>query len=152
MKIMRESIALVTIGVVDLITTLVWVNKSGASEANPIFKTYLQMGNGWFVVSKMLLLLGPVFLIEWARLSRPNFAKMGARFAIIGYIAIYSAGVTGLNQSAAAQQRIKMPISQLERLRRNQFYTQYNLVYSASHGHLPRSVTPAAFDEYYVQD
>ena len=149
---MRESVALMVIGIADLVTTLIWVHKSGAIEANPIFSSYLQLGDGWFVASKLLMLICPVFLIEWAHLSRPNFAQMGARFAVLGYIVVYCVGVSGLNHSASAQQRIKAPVPRHEYVLRTRAYNAYNSAYFASHGHMPQSRPPDAFNEYVIED
>src|SRR5438105_4478450 len=76
MKIARESLIIVCIGVVDLATTLYWVHTHGAQEANPLFRHYLAMGPVWFALMKMVLLLAPVFLLEWARRRRPRFTRV----------------------------------------------------------------------------
>ncbi len=97
MKVARESILIVAIGVLDLTTTLLWVHNHGAQEANPVFSYYLALGPFWFALMKMVMLLAPVFLLEWAARHRPSFARKGARFAIAAYLTMYIVGVAQLN-------------------------------------------------------
>jgi hypothetical protein len=44
-----------------------------------------------------VMLLCPVFLLEWARRRRPLFATWGSRFAIAAYLSLYLVGVVKLN-------------------------------------------------------
>lgn len=97
MKIARESIYIAVIGIADLITTLLWVKYHGASEANPVFAHYLQMGFGWFALMKLTLLACPLFLLEWARRRRPQFTLKASRFAIGAYCGLYVVGFMHLN-------------------------------------------------------
>lgn len=97
MKLTRESWIILTIGLLDLASTLLWVTRSGAQEANPIFRYYLAMGPVWFIAAKCVCLMCPVLLLEFARRQRPRSAMMGARFAIIGYLLLYAVGTANLN-------------------------------------------------------
>ena len=97
MKLSRESLILLIVGLVDLLTTLVWVSHHGAQEGNPIFSYYLTMGPLWFIAMKMVCLLCPILIFEWARNHRPRVARVGARIAIAGYLLFYVVGVARLN-------------------------------------------------------
>jgi hypothetical protein len=97
MRISKESLAIFTIGTADLASTLFWVHYGGAQEANPLFARYLAMGTGWFILTKFIMLAGPVFLLEWARNHRPQTAILGARFAMVAYLCMYGVGVIRLN-------------------------------------------------------
>jgi hypothetical protein len=97
MRLSRESWIILAIGTLDLATTLLWVGRSGAQEANPIFRYYLAMGPFWFVLAKFVCLLCPILLLEFARVKRPGSAIRGARIAIAGYLMVYVIGVANLN-------------------------------------------------------
>lgn len=96
-RISIEAALIFSIGVLDLVTTMAWIGNHGADEANPIFKRYLAFGPLWFAAAKMILLLAPIFILEWARRRRPRFAKWGARAALVGYVSLYVVGVIRLN-------------------------------------------------------
>ena len=104
MKLSRESWIILAIGILDLVTTLMWVN-DGAHEANPIFQYYLAMGAGWFVLAKFVCLLCPILLFEFAQIHRRQFALKGARIAIAGYLVMYMVGVAKLNPELLSYQK-----------------------------------------------
>src|SRR6476469_2202225 len=97
MRISRESWIIACIGVADLVTTLVWVHYHGAREANPLFAHYLAMGFVWFALMKVVLLAGPILLLEWARGHKPMFTRRASQFAIAAYLCMYGVGVAKLN-------------------------------------------------------
>jgi hypothetical protein len=97
MKISKESWVIFSLGIADLTTTLLWVQKHGAEEANPLFAHYLDMGSFWFSVMKIVMLAAPIFLLEWARRSRPRFTTYASRFAIAAYLVMYGVGYVRLN-------------------------------------------------------
>jgi hypothetical protein len=97
MKLSRESLIIFVIGIADLITTLVWVQSSGAREANPVFAHYLNMGPIMFSLMKLVMLAAPIFLLEWAWRHRPVFTMRAARFAICAYLLLYGVGFLKLN-------------------------------------------------------
>jgi hypothetical protein len=99
MKIAKESIVIAVIGIADLVTTVTWVSYHGAQEANPVFAHYLSMGLGWFALMKLVLLVAPIYLLEWARRRRPKFTLNASRFAIGAYCGLYIIGVAHLNPS-----------------------------------------------------
>lgn len=97
MKIAKESLLIAIIGLADLITTVMWIHFHGAEEANPVFAQLLKLGVVWFALMKLLLLVGPIYLLEWARHRRPRFTLYASRFAISAYCGLYAIGVLHLN-------------------------------------------------------
>lgn len=97
MGIAVESVIIAAIGILDLATTLIWVQHHGAQEGNPIFRYYLALGPHWFAAGKIILLVGPLFVLEWARRRQPRFTLWASRAAIAGYLGLYAIGVFHLN-------------------------------------------------------
>ena len=97
MRLAKESMLIACIGSFDLVSTLVWVNTHGAQEANPLFRYYLAAGPFVFVFMKFVLLMAPIFLLEWASHRRPVFTRLASRFAIVAYLGMYAVGVARLN-------------------------------------------------------
>ncbi len=101
MRIARESWIIATIGIADLITTIVFIRHHGAQEANPLFKLYWQMGLFAFIVAKSVCLIGPLLILEWASKRNPRFVRQALRSAIVAYLAFYSIGFLKLNAPLA---------------------------------------------------
>jgi len=97
MKIARESWVIGIIGIADLVTTIVFIQHHGAQEANPLFRHYWEMGLTAFIAAKMICLLGPLLILEWARKSSPRFVSLALRGAIAGYVLLYGVGFMRLN-------------------------------------------------------
>src|SRR2546421_4139095 len=72
-RVAPESWIILVVGMLDMVTTLVWIDRHGAREANPIFQSYLQLGVPAFIVAKISLLVAPICLLEYARRHRPRF-------------------------------------------------------------------------------
>ncbi len=83
-KVHFSTIVLVTIGMVDLVSTLIWLNM-GQSEANPLFATLAAHGSIAFALAKIAFLALPVAIIEYARTKRPITAEVGTWIAITLY-------------------------------------------------------------------
>lgn len=94
---MRESLALAAICMADLLSTLVLVGRDYASEGNPIMAYYLQIGIGVFILVKLLLVILPVFVLEWAKQFAPQFTKRLTRVAIVAYVSLYFVLFLGFN-------------------------------------------------------
>ncbi|HZT40992.1 MAG TPA: DUF5658 family protein [Chthonomonadaceae bacterium] len=97
MKLSRESWILILLGSADLATTILWIDRGMAQEANPLFHFFWNQGLLAFIAAKYLFLLGPILILEWARWRRPRFALMGLRTGVLAYVLLYGAGVTGIN-------------------------------------------------------
>jgi hypothetical protein len=97
MKIARESWIIATIGLADLVTTIVFIKHHGAQEANPLFSHLLATGLIAFIVAKLACLVGPLVVLEWARARRAQFVKYASRTVILAYLVLYGIGVAHLN-------------------------------------------------------
>ena len=104
MKLSRESWILMLLGSADLATTILWIERGMAQEANPLFHFFWNQGLLAFIAAKYAFLLGPIFLLEYARWRRPRFALWGLRTGVLAYILLYGAGVAGLNGAQAQTQ------------------------------------------------
>ena len=89
LKPMKESLILISIGLLDLVITLALLGTNGAREGNPLMAYYLQFGFGAFVMVKLMLLFLPVFVAEWSKIYNPKFTKLMMRGAIAAYIGSY---------------------------------------------------------------
>ena len=103
MKIAKETWIIMAIGLADLTTTILFIQHHGAQEANPIFKRYWEMGLTAFIGAKMILLLGPLSILEWARHHRPRFVSFALRGAIVAYVVMYGVGYVKLNAPSNEQ-------------------------------------------------
>ena len=101
MKLARETWILIAIGIADLISTIFFIQRHGASEANPLFRHYWQMGLPQFIAAKIALLGAPLLILEWARRQKPQMVARALRCAIAGYVLMYGIGVARLNMPAA---------------------------------------------------
>lgn len=88
-----ESAAIATICLVDLLTTLYWVSQGTAREGNPVMAYFLQIGTGAFITAKVLTFAPALVAAEWYRPRNPAFVRRLLQWVIVGYLAIYIAGV-----------------------------------------------------------
>jgi hypothetical protein len=102
MKLSRESVVIIALGIADLVSTLYWVAQEDASEGNPVFAHYLEMGPFVFIAMKLVMLTAAIFLFEWARHRRPEFTRRATRFTILAYLGLYAIGFARLNSEAFA--------------------------------------------------
>ncbi len=89
MKLTRESMILIALCVVDLVSTLILLRTNAAREGNPLMAFYLRYGVGTFVLMKLTLIFLPVFVAEWSKQYRPRFVRTMLRAAIVTYAAMY---------------------------------------------------------------
>ncbi len=123
MKIAKESLVIAAIGVADLVTTIVFIKHHGAQEANPLFRHYWEMGLAAFIIAKLICLLGPLLVLEWARKRNPRFVAGALRTAIVGYLGFYIAGYMQLNGPRAAAAEVaprSVPVYAMYQMRNNQ--------------------------------
>ena len=100
MKVSRGGMILTAIGMIDLMTTILLVNYREASEGNPVMAYYLHQGIPVFVIAKLVLCLGPLYLLEYARRHRPKMVMIAIRTAIAAYLCAYVGGISQLNDFA----------------------------------------------------
>lgn len=105
-RIAWESIILAAICAVDLASTMWLIANGFARESNPILAFYLNRGGAVsFAAVKLLLFLGPLFLLEIIRMQRPQFVRSLLRVGIVAYIAIYVLGSLAVNRTTSAAAR-----------------------------------------------
>ncbi|HZT44252.1 MAG TPA: DUF5658 family protein [Chthonomonadaceae bacterium] len=96
-KIAWETWIIAAIALADLVTTIIFIQNHGAQEANPVFRRYWDMGLGAFVLAKSICVVGPLFILEWARRRKPLLVTWALRVAIVGYLGLYGMGLLRLN-------------------------------------------------------
>ena len=106
MKIAKETWVLLSLGIADLVTTIIFIRQNGAAEANPLFSRYWEMGASAFIAAKLIMLACPLLVLEWARKRNPRFVTFALRGAIAGYVLMYGAGYMHLNGKSAFQDEL----------------------------------------------
>jgi hypothetical protein len=88
--VLPETTMLVVIGLVDMLTTLFWIARQQAFEANYLFGIILHdYGPIGLIAAKVLFLALPLTVAELARKQNERFVKLMLRVGIIGYIGLY---------------------------------------------------------------
>jgi hypothetical protein len=103
MTLTRESVILITICALDLLTTLFLIGTNVALEGNPIMGFYLNYGIGAFVAIKLALIVLPIFIAEWSKQYRPQFVRLMLRATIAAYVGVYLGLFLAINVGAMAQ-------------------------------------------------
>lgn len=89
-EVRLSTLALVTIGMFDLVTTLMWLHL-GFGEGNPAFAAIAQnWGSVGLALAKLLFLAAPIALLEYARQRRPVSAELGTWVAAGLYGFLYA--------------------------------------------------------------
>jgi hypothetical protein len=87
-KVHISTLALITIALFDLVTTLIWLH-NGMAEGNAVFAWMAAHGSFALVFGKLLFLVGPVLILEYARTVRPLSAEIGTWIAASLYAYLY---------------------------------------------------------------
>ena len=87
-RVQTSTLVLVTIAMFDLVTTMMLLSQ-GFGESNPIFAWLLQYGAPAFILGKLVLLVGPILLLEWVRIKSPISAEQGTWIAVVAYAFLY---------------------------------------------------------------
>ena len=88
--VLPETTALAVIGCLDLLSTLYFIGRGEAHEANPFMASILQnYGATGFAAFKALALGVPLTVAELARRKHPDFVRNALRFGIVGYLGMY---------------------------------------------------------------
>jgi hypothetical protein len=85
----REALVLALVCAVDMLTTLWWVARGIASEANPLLAWTLDHHPLLFVLLKCATFLPPLLLVPRLGRERPEFTRRALAFACLAYIGIY---------------------------------------------------------------
>jgi hypothetical protein len=88
--VLPETILLMVIGSIDLLSTIYLVATGQAREANPLFAQLLHMGPWAFVAFKAVFLAGPLAIAESARNHNEPFVRSALRMGIILYLGFYA--------------------------------------------------------------
>lgn len=94
-RVHLSTACLVTLAMVDLVSTLVWLN-AGHAEGNPLFAFLASLGTFYFVLGKLILLIAPVCILEFARKHRPITAEVGTWVAFALYAFLYLRHIVSL--------------------------------------------------------
>lgn len=87
-RVQTSTLCLVTIGLFDLVTTIILLGQ-GFAEGNRLFAWLLQFGPWVFVFGKVVFLAGPILILEYARTKKPKVAEVGTWIAVVAYLAMY---------------------------------------------------------------
>ncbi len=99
-KLRLSTAILMTIGVVDLVSTLYWLS-IGGYEGNPTFARILEHGEFPFVAAKLLFLIGPIVILEIVRQYKPHTAEIGTRIAASAYLILWLTQIIRIGLSSA---------------------------------------------------
>ena len=88
-----ESVLLFGICVGDMASTLYWVHRHLATEANPWMAFCLTHGDGAFCAVKLLSFLPFLALCAWLRPRRPRLIAFSLRLTVVLYVAVYVSAV-----------------------------------------------------------
>ena len=94
-QVRLSTLVLVTVAMFDLFTTMMWLN-AGYGEGNPLFALLASHGSYVFILGKLVFLVLPLMLIEWARTKRPITAEIGTWVASVAYMYLWGSHVLGL--------------------------------------------------------
>ena len=89
--VLPETVLLMVIGCLDLLSTVYFIATKQAVEANPIFGVLLHVTGPWgFVLFKALFLAIPLTVAELARRHNEPFVRSALRMGIILYLGLYA--------------------------------------------------------------
>lgn len=83
-----STVVLLTIALFDLVTTIMWLN-AGQREGNPLFAYVAEHGNLALAAAKMIYLVIPIVILEYARSKKPLTAELGTWIAAGAYAYLY---------------------------------------------------------------
>lgn len=90
-------IALVAVGLIDLITTIIWLRTGRAIEANPVMSAMLRAGLVTFVTVKLASLFSYAAMMEYYCKQCAPRARRFSFTALALYITIYGVSFLGIN-------------------------------------------------------
>lgn len=88
-KLSIQSLLLIGIGLIDLISTIVLLELGIVTEANPLMRSLLPYGWTAFISFKCFTLLTYIAVITWYRQRRPRAGVIVENFTIAAYLCIY---------------------------------------------------------------
>jgi len=94
--VLKETVWLMAICLLDAAYTLVAVQLGWAKEANPLLAQALSHSAQLFVAVKALSFVAPLMVLELLRERWPDVIQRGIRAALLGYVALYLLGSIAL--------------------------------------------------------
>jgi len=88
-----EGAALFVICMADMLSTLYWVHRNQATEANPWMAHWLANGDWAFCAVKMMSFLPLLAVAAYLRPRRPRLIAISMRGTLVLYILTYSLAV-----------------------------------------------------------
>lgn len=96
-RLLWTNIGLVVVGLLDLATTIFWLQTQRMVEGNPIMAGVLHHGLPLFIFVKVVTLATFVFVMEAYRLRNAKLAKAVSQFSFLAYIGIYCVSFVAVN-------------------------------------------------------
>lgn len=96
-KVHLSTLCLVTIGLFDLVTTLMLLRQGTVAESNPLFAPLLRYGAPGLILGKLVFLVGPVLILEFARTKHPKTAEQATWVAFVAYALLYGSHLIRLS-------------------------------------------------------
>ena len=96
-RVSIESLILVVVCMMDMLSTLFFVMRGCAVEQNPLMAACLRHSPMTFVVVKLLSFIPFVIAIELYRKKDPAFSRIVCRSAIVLYVVTFTALTLGTN-------------------------------------------------------
>ncbi|MDI9641135.1 DUF5658 family protein [Kamptonema cortianum] len=90
-----STAVLTVVGLVDLISTVLLLNL-GAQEGNRFFAVLWASSPSLFVIAKLVMLFGPIAILEFAREKHPTSAEQGTWIAALAYLALWGTQILRL--------------------------------------------------------
>ena len=98
-RILFTDAALIVVGLLDLVTTLVWLRNGRAVEANPVMAALLRVGFLTFVTVKISTLVVFVAAVAWYRQHNAAFCRTVSSFTLCAYLFVYAASFWCVNRT-----------------------------------------------------
>jgi len=92
-----QSYTLSAICLADLTSTVWLCHAFDASEGNPLMAFFLAQGVCAFACAKIVMTAAPLAVLEWARRIRPKLGAIALNTSVLGYLAVYGAGLAHVN-------------------------------------------------------
>ena len=84
-----ENVALFVVCMADMFSTLYWVHQGVAVEDNPVFRLWLERGDGPFIGMKFASFMPLIAVSTYYRRQRPKLIKNAMRLTVAAYVLLY---------------------------------------------------------------
>lgn len=90
LAISKECALLLSICLLDTVSSAYFFHHNMAVEANPILLPFAEAGMLWFIAAKSLTFMPALIMAEWYRKVRPEFVLPLLRLATVIYAGVYA--------------------------------------------------------------